>query len=180
MTDETENKFDPQRDIPLLQQQIVMLSGDLREAKEAIAVLDERVMELLHRPTPQPKRAAETMERDIARLEKQMMGLLKPEPKEPETKYTLQHLRENWLAAERRADDEEKASMESGGILSDVCDIAFEDEMRAGAEGGYEGIKDRVTELVSWKHRWAELRKQLTTDGATSVLQVMYDIETES
>ncbi len=106
------------------------------------------------------------MRNDIARLEGQMMGVLKPKPKEPEPKYTLQHLRENWLAAERRADSEEAASLESGGILSDVCDIAFEDENRA-MDHSYDGICDQVRGLAMIRLRWFRMTDSCTAcEGA--------------
>ncbi len=136
-----------ERDIELLQRQITMLVEDVQATRERASN---------HRGH------TEVMKHDIARLETQMMGILKPEPKEPETKYTLQHLRDNWLAAERRADSEEAASLESGGILSDVCDIAFEDEMRA-ADHGYDGIRERVKALVE------KARPDAPDSGTTSI-----------
>lgn len=50
-------------------------------------------------------------------------------------------------AAESAARRDESDALHSGGILSDVCDIAFEDATRAEVHG-YEGIRDRIRELV--------------------------------
>ena len=55
----------------------------------------------------------------------------------------------------QQAQQEEEAAINSGGILSDVCDIAFNDEGRAMTEG-YDGIRERVRELVELERRLIE------------------------
>lgn len=40
---------------------------------------------------------------------------------------------------------EEQCAMESGGILSDVCDLVFDDPERA-ATHGYEGVKEKIVD----------------------------------
>ena len=50
-------------------------------------------------------------------------------------------------AVQRALDAEEKCALESGGILSDVCDWAFGDEMRAEIHG-YDGVMEQVRSLV--------------------------------
>lgn len=49
-------------------------------------------------------------------------------------------------------EQEEQEALNSGGILSDVCDIAFNDEGRA-MTAGYDGIRERVRELVELERR---------------------------
>ena len=41
---------------------------------------------------------------------------------------------------------EEECAMNSGGILSDVCDLVFDDPERA-ATHGYEGVKEKIVEM---------------------------------
>jgi hypothetical protein len=50
-------------------------------------------------------------------------------------------------ALEQR-DAEEKAAMCSGGILSDVCDVVFDDPRRAMTHG-YDGVVQRCRELIA-------------------------------
>lgn len=68
-----------------------------------------------------------------------------PEPAEPETRAVRPRTYEE---LERALEAEERCAQESGGILSDVCDIAFGDDMRA-AKHGYDGIRERVREMVT-------------------------------
>ncbi len=67
------------------------------------------------------------------------------------------------------AEPEGDLSAYSGGILSDVCDIAFRDEDRAMLKG-YEGIKERVRALVETEQRFqgrvSELRGELSERDA--------------
>ncbi len=64
-------------------------------------------------------------------------------------------LRREIKGLRQQARQEEEAAMHSGGILSDVCDIAFDDEGRAMTEG-YDGIRERVRELVELERRLME------------------------
>ena len=54
--------------------------------------------------------------------------------------------------AQNSALREEEHAMHSGGILSDVCDVLFEDESRA-ALHGYDGVLERARELVAERNR---------------------------
>ena len=49
--------------------------------------------------------------------------------------------------------EEEKCAEESGGILSDVCDILFNDPNRA-ATHGYEGVIERAKLLMKKLKRY--------------------------
>lgn len=59
---------------------------------------------------------------------------------------------------------EEQRAMESGGILSDVCDLVFDDPERA-ATHGYEGVKEKIVDLKNkvrfFEHRYKETWKAL-------------------
>ena len=52
-------------------------------------------------------------------------------------------LRREIKGLQQQAQQEETDAMHSGGILSDVCDIAFDDEGRAMTEGNRETLTDR-------------------------------------
>jgi hypothetical protein len=56
-------------------------------------------------------------------------------------------LRKQLERAIEQRDAEEADAMHSGGILSDVCDIAFADPQRA-MRDGYDGIRERVALLA--------------------------------
>lgn len=56
-------------------------------------------------------------------------------------------LRKQLEHAIEQRDAEERAAMHSGGLLSDVCDIAFANTERA-MRNGYDGIRERVAFLV--------------------------------
>lgn len=114
----------------------------------------ERDIELLQKQITMLVKDVQAMKLLISNLQQATIVALEDGPR-----HSAQDLRDNWLAAERRADAEEKASFESGGILSDVCDIAFEDEMRA-ATHGYDDIRDQVRGLVRIYQRWLRV-----TDG---------------
>ena len=57
---------------------------------------------------------------------------------------------------EEQRDAEEAAAMHSGGILSDICDIVFDDSERA-IRHGYDGVREKVIEL---KRSLVEARKE--------------------
>ncbi len=68
---------------------------------------------------------------------------------------TVDELKNAKIGLQRVLADEERDAMHSGGILSDVCDIAFDDEGRA-MTAGYDGIRERVRELVQLERRLIE------------------------
>lgn len=103
------------------------------EVDEAFAYLDDIARGHASVPNPCHKLlgAALVLRSEVVTLRKQL--------EEPEA-----------LAAALREqrDAEETEAMESGGILSDVCDIAFADPQRAMKEG-YAGIRERVAVLAN-------------------------------
>ena len=64
----------------------------------------------------------------------------------PELLNEVEHLRAGNALLVRQRNAEEEHAMLSGGILSDVCDIAFGDPERASCQG-YEGIREQVAGL---------------------------------
>lgn len=67
---------------------------------------------------------------------------------EPHGDQCIPNIVDRVAALIRQRNDEETAALHSGGILSDVCDVVFDDPDRA-AKHGYDGVVERCRELVA-------------------------------
>jgi len=63
-----------------------------------------------------------------------------------QAKRELDGLNKRCTRLEAQLTAEEQCAMNSGGILSDVCDLVFDDPERA-ATHGYEGVKEKIVEM---------------------------------
>lgn len=75
------------------------------------------------------------------------------------------HFRREREELERALEAEERCAQESGGILSDVCDIAFGDYDRA-AVHGYHGILERVREMVTEREELVATLRELRDEAS--------------
>ena len=89
----------------------------------------------------------------------------------------LHDLRESYDRMNKTLDGSDV--MKSAEILSDVCDIAFEDSDRA-ANHGYDGIRERVANLVQMSRpdsRWNRVREILGMPEDPSTSDVLSKLE---